>query len=157
MSEYYPASICINGHVMSDDHSNVQPYCSYCGEKVISTCPNCNAPIHGDERCDGIVVVGFTFKTDSYCYNCGNPYPWVQRIIDASKELLELDDDANQESIDLIVSSLPDLMVSSPKQEIAKAKFKKGLKSFTTFTKDSLKTVLTDVLSESIKRSLFES
>lgn len=157
MTTYHKASICLNGHVMSKYDSNVQPFCSSCGEKIISVCPNCNAPIHGEVDSEGIVMAGFIFNPDKYCYNCGEPYPWVQRLIDASKELLELDDNSTQESVDLIIKSLPDLIVSSPKKEVAKAKFKKGLKSFSSFTKDSLQNILSDVLSEAIKKYLFES
>lgn len=44
---YRNATICINGHVIHKFESNHQPYCSLCGAKTISYCPNCNAPIHG--------------------------------------------------------------------------------------------------------------
>lgn len=154
MGYYSYATICINGHVMSSSKSNYQPYCSKCGKKTISECPSCKSPIHGMYNTD-IPVIGKTYKKDLYCYNCGNPYPWTQSIINSAVEILALDEDLSEENREILKNAIPDLLVETPKSPIAVAKYKSFLSKTQTVIKNSLYQVFIDVVSETVKRSLF--
>jgi hypothetical protein len=88
--------ICLNGHVINSlslqhPESN-SPFCKECGEKAINACENCNTPIRGfdlDSGCCGLEV-------PKHCHNCGNPYPWTQRKIDALIDAIGMLDELNQ-------------------------------------------------------------
>ena len=98
---YENATICINGHVMSSSYSNVQPFCSKCGKPTISECTHCGSPLHGMYEIPGVVCLGAKYHKDLYCYNCGNPYPWTESIINSAVEILSLDEELSKENIDI--------------------------------------------------------
>ncbi|MDA9429117.1 hypothetical protein B834_1605 [Enterococcus mundtii 1A] len=55
----------------------------------------------------------------------------------------------------LIKAAIPDLLVDTPKTKLAEAKFKKGFSNASKLVKDSLYNLLVDVLSESVKKTIF--
>jgi hypothetical protein len=55
----------------------------------------------------------------------------------------------------LLGQSLDDLVASSPKTEVASLRFKKIMKKVGKESYDSVKTIVTDLVSESIKKTLF--
>ena len=152
---YSGATICLNGHVVSYRNANSQKYCSKCGQETYSTCTHCGQPIRGKYEAQGIVDLTGYYDKPYYCYNCGEPYPWTQIILDNAVELLALDDDINDESKQLIKDSLPDLMIETPKTPIAVAKYKKGMSKAGQVVADSMRQLLVDVISETAKKVLF--
>lgn len=155
MGYYEKATICINGHVMSSYHQNSQPYCSVCGKETISNCPSCNAPIHGKYHVDGIYTVSGTLKPDYYCYACGKPYPWTQKILDSAVELLSLDENIDEDTQQLLKESFPNLIVSTPSTPVAIARYNNFFSKTTKVVKDSMHQLLVDVISESVRKILF--
>lgn len=155
MSEYLPASICLNGHIMNSKKSNFQKYCSICGESVISQCNHCNAPLRGDLSYSGFTVEKRSDKKDYYCHSCGKPYPWTERIINSSIELLSLDKDLTDEEKTILKSAIPDLIVETPKTQVAVVKYKNIIAKAQKTIKDAMYQLLVDVVSETIKNSLF--
>lgn len=151
---YYNATICINGHVMSSYESNKQPYCSKCGKITISECQSCHSPIHGMYKSD-IPILGAQYHKDLYCYNCGNPYPWTKSIIDSAVEILSLDETLTDENRELLRTAIPDLLVETPKSPVAVARYKTFLSKTQNYIKNALYQVFVDVLSETVKSSLF--
>ncbi|HJH47457.1 MAG TPA: DUF2321 domain-containing protein [Bacteroides fragilis] len=153
---YRNATICLNGHVVSPSKSNAETFCSQCGNKTYSVCPQCNSPIRGLYDVEGVVVVGHRdYQKPYYCYNCGSPYPWTQKILDNAVELLSLDDELDSSSKELIKSAIPDLIVDTPTTPIAIAKYRKGIANAGQIIKDSLRQLLIDVISETAKKTLF--
>ena len=72
------ARVCPNGHVLTAhliQESDPGMYCTECGERGIENCPNCSARIRGLPY----KLFG-SFKPKNYCYECGKPYPWVNKI-----------------------------------------------------------------------------
>jgi hypothetical protein len=75
--------VCLNGHVITD-RFNTSPefrknFCTECGEKTITKCPNCKADIPGDMLYDSIVVLGgFGSFAPKICDNCGSKFPWFE-------------------------------------------------------------------------------
>lgn len=153
---YYNATICLNGHVLSAYKPNFQKRCSKCGTETYSNCTNCQAPIHGEADIEGSFVFGKnSYDLPYYCYECGTPYPWTQKILNNAVELLSLDDDLDDASKELIKNAIPELLVDTPTTPLAVAKYRKGIKYAGQILKDSMHQLLVDVISETAKRSLF--
>lgn len=152
---YRNATICLNGHVLSSSQSNAETFCSKCGTQTYSSCLNCKAPIRGSYYVDGIVFAYDGYEKPYYCYNCGAPYPWTQKILDNAVELLSLDDELDSPSKELIKNAIPDLIVDTPTTPIAIAKYRKGVANAGQIAKDSLRQLLIDVISETAKKTLF--
>lgn len=72
--------VCLKGHVINAGvHAYPQynkDYCNTCGEKTITSCPNCNNPIPGDMQDTGVAVIGFRHNAPAFCEKCGNSFPW---------------------------------------------------------------------------------
>ena len=157
-SYYDVAQICLNGHVINSSAQEYptsnQDYCSTCGAKTIMKCPNCNESIRGYYNVPG--VFGVTdYSAPAYCYNCGNPFPWTVSSLKAASELAdELDVLTDDEKCQLR-ESLPELVKNSPKTAVAEWRFKKIMKKAGKEACDGMKSILTDVLSEVVKKSLF--
>lgn len=94
MGTYLVGQVCLNGHpVTGDVHSGLaQPFCSECGAKTITNCQCCGAAIHGKYHEPGIVLFG-SFEPDSYCYNCGQPYPWTEAALRNTALLIQEEED----------------------------------------------------------------
>lgn len=153
---YHNATICLNGHVVSKYDANSQKHCSKCGTETYSYCLKCHAPIHGLYDVTGVAVIGKRpYQLPYYCYECGAPYPWTQKILDNAIELLFLDDDLDDASKELIKNAIPELIVDTPTTPIAVAKYKKGISASGQILKDSMRQLLVDVVSETAKKTLF--
>ena len=156
MGYYHNATICLNGHVLSSYDANGQPYCEKCGAGTISNCTYCNKPIHGDYEVPGVVAIGFKYYKPYYCWNCGKPYPWTEKILENAVEILSLDETIGETERELIKNAIPNLIVETPDTPVAVAKYKKGISQAAEFVKASMRQLLIDVVSETIKKTLFQ-
>lgn len=80
------ARICLNGHVLTSHlslHPDVGNYCKRCGAKAIDHCPLCDAPVKGEP----FHSFG-SFKPPRFCDNCGEPYPWADKVDEVLAEKL---------------------------------------------------------------------
>ena len=154
MGHYNNATICLNGHVVSKYQANYQKFCSKCGKETYSKCPECNSPIHGKYEVDGIVDLSGSYNRPDYCYNCGAPYPWTKIILDNAVMLVSLEDELDESMKELIKTAIPDLITETPATPIAIAKYKKGIKCAGDILKNSMRQLLIDVVSETVKKSL---
>lgn len=92
--EFDQAQICENGHAISIGKDNITDvkFCSGCGAKVLGTCPKCNAPITAVAK--SLTPTYFVeIEVPKYCGNCGAPYPWTERTIEAEEEIKRLEED----------------------------------------------------------------
>lgn len=157
----YTQEVCINGHQITDhSESEIDPtppkYCEECGEKVIRQCQNCKKSIDGYVDVPGIVDLN-SYIVPNFCKYCGNPYPWTESIIENAAELVALDVELTDEDKALIKSSIPDLLVDTPKTQVAAAKYRKVVGKAAKFVKDGLYNLLVDVVSETAKKTIFPS
>jgi len=79
--KYYPAQICLNGHVITENATilgNCKDMCPKCNERTITKCPNCKAIILGMAISGN--AYGFYDKNEppSHCHQCKQPYPWTK-------------------------------------------------------------------------------
>lgn len=155
MGHYNGATICLNGHVVSISLANSQPYCSKCGKETFSKCSNCGSPIRGTYVADGIIDLSGRYNKPFYCFQCGAAYPWTDKILENAVELISLDEGLDDNSKMLIKEAIPDLIVDTPITPVAIAKYKKGISKAGVIVKDALYNMLIDIVSETVKKTLF--
>lgn len=155
---WHTAQICFNGHIIThslelNPESN-SPFCKDCGAKTVSACQSCNANIRGIHFDPG----GFTswyYEIPSFCYNCGEPFPWTTEKLKLANEIIfEEVSLTPDEKIDF-ESNLKIITTDNPRTEYASSKVKEYLKKFAVGTGKILRDVITDVASETAKKILF--
>ena len=165
MSDFAIAHICLNGHVStskSDEFKTKRPFCSLCGELVITTCPKCETPIHGSFRKRSYIQnipyhYSPGYSKPSYCFNCGAAFPWTQFSINAANELVKCAEQLNEAEKEDFKTSINDLLKNTPKTAVAEVKFKKyALKAGSEIAK-GLKDILVDLVSETVKKSIWNN
>ena len=153
---YDTAQICPNGHVATQTAASFpqhcQPFCEKCGEATITNSPKCQASIRGHYHVPG--VVGFyDYSPPSFCYNCGNAFPWTERNQQAAIELFieETQDHEDRrefrESIEQITNDTPQAQVASKRINRLLGKIGKGAAS-------AIRDLLVDIASEAAKKLL---
>lgn len=153
--EYYdPATICINGHVISSTQANSTKYCQRCGANTVSQCANCNIYIRGEYNIVDMPYIS-EYERPFYCFDCGDPFPWTKQILENAVELVDLDEELTNEIKDIIKSSLPNLLIETPTTPVAVAKYRKFMGSASTFVKDGMKNLLIGAVNESVKKSIW--
>lgn len=117
--DYCYAQICVRGHVLSSDGMPFVrgQYCPQCGSACIDSCQKCAKSIRGHSEFAG------GYSRPSFCYGCGQPYPWMKDKLDTARELLSNDDklslDERKELWDLL-----QYVMSDPKNDLVPAKKK---------------------------------
>jgi hypothetical protein len=157
-SYYDTAQICLNGHVVntmaaSSPESN-QKHCEKCGAQTLTACQECNIKIRGYYHVPGVIGF-FHYDRPAYCYNCGKPYPWTSIGLQAASELAEELDGLSQEEKNLLKDSFPDLIRDTPKTAVAETRFTKLMKKAGTEAYDAMKSILIDLVSETVRKSIF--
>lgn len=137
------AQICLNGHMITSvyDISDrpIEHFCSLCGSKTITACPNCNKPLRGYYEVEGLVVLGEDVQPESYCYYCGSPYPWTEKALENARLIILEETAIPSEQKDALVSSLPDIITETPGTTLATVRIKNFLTSAGQFTCDAIK------------------
>lgn len=157
MGSYRVAQICLNGHCITDSCDVYpelrQPFCSKCGSKTITTCPKCSANIRGHYYVEGFFVPS-NYHTPSYCYNCGEAFPWTKAALDATAAIILEEDSLSELQQSNLVEVLPDVIVETPKTSLASTRIKKVLSSAGQFTSDAIRQFVIDFGCEFIKKQL---
>jgi hypothetical protein len=158
VKDYDVAQVCPNGHVAND--STVQfpefnrVYCEACGEMTITACPSCEHPIRG--RLPGGLSLA-EFKPPAFCRNCGQPFPWTQRGIQAAIDLatvvggLEGDDAAEFDA------SIRDIARDTAQAQVSAHRVKKLLGKVATATGSAIRDIMVDIASETAKKIIWPS
>lgn len=147
MGFYHTAQICLNGHMITDrvnEHPELsQSYCSHCGAPTITRCPSCNARLHGDYDCD-VLTFDESTPVESYCYNCGKPYPWTESAIQNTSQMIMEEESLTNSVKNAMIESLPDIISETPKTNLAAVRLKKGLSSAGKFTAEAIRQFVID-------------
>lgn len=157
-SYYDLAQICDNGHVINSmaygyPQSN-QNFCDRCGAKTTTQCPECLTNIRGYYHVPGVFTTG-GYDAPSYCFNCRAAYPWTQSSLEAANKLADETESLTKEGKEQLKRSLSDLIREGPKTVIAETRFKKLMKKAGKDTYDAMRSILVDVVSEAVKKSVF--
>lgn len=151
--------VCLNGHVVhtssrvswaevralsaapeAEEPQIAREFCSTCGARTVSACPNCQAPIEGHSK-------------PAYCSGCGTPFPWQLSGIDNLKAVLQ-EAELTAEDRDELDSVLPDVVRDTPKSESAALKMRRILGKMGKPMYELALKVATDVAAETAKKAL---
>ncbi len=159
--EYYGvAQVCRNGHATSDSVDKnpqfSQPFCDKCGAETITACPHCNTPIRGYYYSRfGVSLSAYT--PPAFCYKCGKAFTWTEGALEAAKELAGTLHGLSEPERQELARSLDDLVRNTPKAQLAQTRFKTIMQKVGKDGYDGMKAILIDVVSETIKKSLFRA
>lgn len=144
-AEYFCAAICENGHVASsclDNPKCEERFCKECGAPIITECPACGKPIRG--HFNDLNSLMRKYQVPKYCVYCGAPYPWTKFALDATNELIAEDENLSKDEKNLLSQSLPDVMVETPRTQLAATQIKRSLKIAGQFTTEAIKQFVID-------------
>lgn len=161
------AQICLNGHIVNTE-SDSRPefnerFCSRCGASVITACPNCGTSIIGTyrhpdvfhtDRFPELVSVPIT-KSPRFCSNCGKPYPWTESAVEAAKELARELDNLTEEEKGTLERSIDEIVRDTPQATVATNRFKRLVSKAGKGASELFRSLLANVVSETIKRSIW--
>jgi hypothetical protein len=155
---YDIAQICLNGHVVNDS-VNAYPqhnkkFCDRCGAETITICPNCKSNIQGEYHVEGVPVLGH-YKAPAFCHNCGKPFPWTERKIQAAKELAQEIENLSNDDKDILTQSIDDLVKDTPGAMLAATRFKKIVSKTSKPVVDAFRDILIEIISESTRKFIF--
>ncbi len=158
MGYYYVAQVCLNGHIITT-RLNISPmlskkFCQKCGEPTISSCKHCGTNIPGEYHVEGFIEIGSSYKAPSYCHNCGKPYPWTEKKIEAAKELIDITEGIEESDKEMLKSSIDDITTVNPRNEVASTKIKAILKKLGGATQEILISTLSSIAAETAKKTL---
>ncbi len=151
---YDVAQVCVNGHVVNSSskrfpHHN-QDFCSACGKRTITECQDCGKPIRG------AYVESFgEFDRPNFCHGCGKPYPWTAEKLEAAKAYADEVEGLSTEERETLKRSFDDLIVESPRTQLAAMRFKKLLPKIGQQVGSAFRDLLVDIASETAKKVLW--
>lgn len=154
---YRTAQICKNGHVITSNTNNtahLSNFCSECRAETISSCPKCNTPIRGKYDVPGVMGIS-TYTPPKYCHHCGHPFPWTESTLNSISELLDMQDQLTEDEKQHFMSYLPIIFDETPQAEVTALKLRLLFNKLPSEIGSLAKNVITDVISESIKKILF--
>ena len=157
MNYYKSAQICLAGHCVTSDTSNVElleNFCAKCGSKTIYACPSCNTNIRGDYHMDDVIGF-FDYDVPAFCYNCGKPFPWTQSRLDSAKELIAEMDELTSDEQEKFNNSLPNILSETPQTPLAATRINKYLAKIAPVSKEGIKQLFFDITIEAAKKIIW--
>lgn len=139
-----PKSHKIAEYAVSHPESR-QKFCEDCGEETIDACRHCKSNIRASRYLDGTVP--------KYCVECGLAYPGQAAAIENLSEVLK-ESGLSAQDLEKVNTTLPDVVRNTPKTESASLRLKGILGKLGKSGYDIAIKVVTDVASETAKKTL---
>jgi hypothetical protein len=159
MGKYRTAEICLNGHVTTDSADNCpelrEKFCSKCGEKTITACPDCNTNIRGHYYVAGIVTLGEEFKPPLFCYNCGSAFPWTVTLMEEAVECVDSTNSLTNDELERFRKDLCEIVKDSPKVQASSLRIKSTLQKIGTVGANCVKEIIVQIASETAKKIIW--
>jgi len=130
-------------------------FCDKCGESTIITCPKCNVHIRGDYVVPRVAVIGGgMMSAPAFCHNCGVPYPWTAKGLEAARELVtELEGITEDEKV-VLAKDLDDIVTDTPRATVAATRWKKVLTKVGKEAAPAFREIFIEIASETAKKIL---
>ena len=158
-SYYDLAQICENGHVANssarDYPARNQVHCDKCGSRTITTCPACETEIRGRYHVPGVIGFSVNYAAPAFCYKCGESFPWTAAALGAAEDLADEMDALSDDEKESLKKTLPDLVRETPRARLAETRFKKLMRRAGKEGVEGMRGLLTDVVSETVRKTLF--
>ena len=160
---YGVIQVCVNGHVLTDQadtHDLKQNFCATCGAPIISQCKHCHTDIKGRPRYVSVIDPGYVYyngyvSRPAFCIHCGKPYPWTEQAKEAIEEIIRFSDALSPAEKEDFQRVIPDLIVETPRSQIAILKFKTYTGKAGKAVGKMIWDILKDIASEAIKKAIF--
>ena len=157
-SYYDVAQICENGHVANsiahDNPARNQDHCDKCGSPTIMACPSCQTAIRGFYHAS-VPSIFDKYVTPAFCYKCGKPFPWTDAALRAAVELADEFDGLTDGERGTLKKSLPELVLETPRTRVAETRFKKIMWKVGKEGCEAMRSILTDFISETVRKTIF--
>ncbi|MFZ0932645.1 MAG: DUF2321 domain-containing protein [Syntrophobacteraceae bacterium] len=154
---YDTAQICKNGHVITRGFHDMpefrKNFCDQCGAETVTACAHCRAEIRGFLR--GGMPSVHQPPAPQYCVECGKAYPWTERKLEAFQQYSNELDELNSQEKEELQETIHDLIRATPKTPLAEKKFKRIMAKVGKESFQAVKGILTDIVSETVKKTLF--
>jgi hypothetical protein len=152
---YDTAQVCPNGHVANSTMQLLpemnRKYCEACGEATLTACPGCGHPIRGEFN-----GIGFAkYQPPAFCRNCGKPFPWTERTLEAARELASEAENLSAEEQKEFAGTIDDLVRELPRTQGAAMRFKRLATKAGSVTAGALRDVLVDIVSETARKAIW--
>jgi len=159
LGQYDTAQVCLNGHcVNSSYHTSPElnkNFCDSCGEQTIMGCLECGKEIRGYYEVEGVVsFLGYT--PPDYCYNCGKPFPWLDKKMKAAVEMAELEEVLTAEEITQLKVYTKDITTDTPNAQVSAKKMNILFRKFKTNSLPAIRTLFVDIASETAKKIILD-
>jgi hypothetical protein len=158
----FTAEVCGNGHATTSAVESspelTAKFCSICGSATIRACPECNAPIQGQngrywEDLPSRYVPD-EYSPPNHCDNCGAPFPWTRARLQAAKEHAAEIEGLDEHERQQLPGIIDDLASGGPRTELAAGSFKRIIKKVGPTVGSVFQRVVVDVASETAKKLL---
>ena len=154
---YDVQEVCLNGHLITS-FAKSQPesrraHCSSCGEKTISACTSCSAPLRGHRHLSGVISLGFD-DVDRFCDSCGALMPWTERGLTSVLEIAAMSAAINETEQETLRDTLRALMVPSAQTELAALKLRRAISRLDEYERAALLRTLKVHATEGAKEAL---
>ena len=157
-SHYDLAQICENGHVANSSARDYpisnQDHCDKCGSRTITACPACETEIRGTHHVPDVIRLR-RYRAPAFCYKCGEPFPWTATSLRAAEEMADEMDALSDDEKESLKKTLPDLVRENPRARLAETRFKKLMKKAGREGVEGMRGLLTDIVSETVRKTLF--
>jgi hypothetical protein len=129
-------------------------FCDKCGEATVMACPDCESPIQGQYHCPGVIGF-FKYHAPHYCHNCGKPFPWTSRALEAARQLALDDDTLSDDESERFAKDLVEVTRETPQAKASANRIKKMLATMSVGTASAIRDILVDIVSESVKKMMW--
>ena len=152
---YNVMQVCLNGHQITAHAASMpqllKDFCSDCGAKTITACPECQALIQGYYHSPGVFSLSQT-PVPNNCHACGTAYPWRQDALASAIEILQMEL-KGQDAVD-VTALVSVVAIDSPKAEVAALKLKNLMSKLGKPAYEVAIKVISDLASETAKKTL---
>ena len=121
-------------------------FCPTCGVANINGCPHCKTTIESDPE--------YPSKRPSYCSACGKPFPWTETALTIAREYIDELEELSTEDKTILKGTFDDLIIYTPRTEVAVTRFKRILKKAGSGAREVLTKIFVDLASETIAKLL---
>jgi hypothetical protein len=128
-------------------------FCEKCGALSITQCPSCAETIRGNYHVRGIV--GGIEDPPDFCHNCGKPYPWMKKLIEAATKEIDAAKSLNDTEKQEFVEAIQEVRGDSTLSKMAGHKIKKYVARLGPAAGEVIKEVVTKIASEAISKGIF--
>jgi hypothetical protein len=93
----------------------------------------------------------------SFCYDCGTPYPWTRAKLDAARDFADMLEGLSDGEREKLKESLTDLVADTPRTAVAATRWKMHLAKAGQVVAEGFKEVMYNIAVEAAKKGIWGS